>query len=136
MDGELLLVVVAEAAIGDADEFGPEGPLFVGEDGVVEEEDALAALAQLFEDGACALFGQAAGHVVEEKDVVGVENVADVGGPVGFELDVAVDLGHVAEDGVEAGYVEEVAAGDDGDFDFAVAGWFCGHLFPFSFITN
>ena len=134
VDGELLFVVVAEAAIGDADEFGPEGPLFVGEDGVVEEEDALAALAQLFEDGAGALFGEAAGHVVEEEDVVGVENVADVGGPVGFKLDVAVDLGHVAEDGVEARNVEEVAAGDDGGFDAVIVGLVCAHrlIFPFS----
>ena len=135
IDGELLFMVIAEAAIVDADEVGPEGPLVVGEDGVVEEEDALAAFAELFEYGAGPFFGQAARHVVEEEDVVGVLDIADVGGPVGFELDVAVDPRHVAEDGVEAGYVEEVTAGDDGDFDFFIVRTCCTH-FPNPFLTN
>lgn len=136
VDGKLLIVVVSEAAIGDTDEVGPEGPLEVGEDGVVEEEDALAALAEFFEDGACSFFGQAARHVVEEKDVVGVEYVADVSGPVFFLLDEAIDAWQGAEDGVEAGDVEGVAAGDDGDFDSVVVGRVCAHRLDFPFFTS
>ena len=136
LDGELLFMVIAEAAVGDPDQVRPEGPLLVGQDGVVEEKDALAALAELFEYWPGPFFGQAARHVIEEKYIVGVQHIADVGCPVGLQLDVAVDLGHVAEDGVEAGYVEEVTAGDDGDFDAVIVGSVCTHRLLFSFFTN